>query len=253
MGYVPNDGAAADDGDPQQAAEIHSQATEDVDMSEVNESSVGSVQTVAASDNGPTSAPDDTLVPSGPPAGATKNVSFNLVPSSSSGHSNDCDCDSEDDDEESSSGDGTSSVRVAVRIRPFLPSETGTSGVIDVLPVTANNAASGHKRRRPAATAVPTSLQIGGPAGVQFTYDAVHGTKSTQADLYLASVRPLVRQCLKGCEFKAVSGLGCDSIRHGDYATIDDVRSVLFYVVSLLVFYFGITSCSLLSLSLINP
>ena len=209
MGYVPNDGAAADDGDPQQAEEIHSQATEDADMSEVNAPSVGSVQAAAASDNGgPTSAPTpgpepDTVVPTGPPAGATKNVSFNLLPSSSSGHSNDCD---PEEDEDGSSGDGTSSVRVAVRIRPFLPSETGTSGVIDVLPVTANNAASGHKRRRPAATAVPTSLQIGGPAGVQFTYDAVHGTKSTQADLYLASVRPLVQQCLKGCEFQVVSG-----------------------------------------------
>ena len=209
MGYAA--AATGDDGDPQQAAEIHSQATEDI-MSEVNTSSVGSAQTAAASDNGgpaaaaPTPEPD--TVPSGPPAGATKNVSFNLLPSSSSGHNNDCDGDSEED-EDGSSGDVTSSVRVAVRIRPFLPSETGTSGVIDVLPVTAN-AAGGHKRRRrqedqpaaAAAAAVPTSLQIGGPAGVQFTYDAVHGTKSTQADLYLASVRPLVRQCLKGCEFQ---------------------------------------------------
>ena len=210
MGYAA--AATGDDGDPQQAAEIHSQATEDI-MSEVNASSVGSAQTAAASDNGgpaaaaaPTPEPD--TVPSGPPAGATKNVSFNLLPLSSSGHNDDCD--SEED--EGGSGDVTSSVRVAVRIRPFLPSETGTSGVIDVLP--ANNAAGGHKRRRrqedqqtaaTAAAAVPTSLQIGGPAGVQFTYDAVHGTKSTQADLYLASVRPLVRQCLKGCEFKVSS------------------------------------------------
>ena len=201
MGYAA--AATGDDGDPQQAAEIHSQATEDI-MSEVNSSSVGSVQTAAASDNGgpaaaPTPEPD-----TGPPAGATKNVSFNLLPLSSSRHTNDCFGDSDSEEDEDGSGDVTSSVRVAVRIRPFLPSETGTSGVIDVLP--ANNAAGGHKRRRqqedqPAA-AVPTSLQIGGPAGVQFTYDAVHGTKSTQADLYLTSVRPLVRQCLKGCEFQ---------------------------------------------------
>ena len=213
MGYAA--AATGDDGDPQQAAEIHSQATEDI-MSEVNASSVGSVQTAAASDNGgpaaaPTPEPD--TVPSGPPAGAAKSVSFNLLPSSSSGHSNDCFGDYDSEEDEDGSGDVTSSVRVAVRIRPFLPSETGTSGVIDVLPATAaaaNNAAGGHKRRRrqedqpaaAAAAAVPTSLQIGGPAGVQFTYDAVHGTKSTQADLYLASVRPLVRQCLKGCEFQ---------------------------------------------------
>ena len=214
MGYAA--AATGDDGDPQQAAEIHSQATEDI-MSEVNASSVGSAQTAAASDNGgpaaaaPTPEPD--TVPSGPPAGATKNVSFNLLPLSSSRHSNDCFGDSDSEEDEDGSGDVTSSVRVAVRIRPFLPSETGTSGVIDVLPATAaatNNAAGGHKRRRrqedqsaaAAAAAVPTSLQIGGPAGVQFTYDAVHGTKSTQADLYLTSVRPLVRQCLKGCEFQ---------------------------------------------------
>lgn len=217
MGYAA--AATGDDGDPQQAAEIHSQATEDI-MSEVNASSVGSVQPAAASDNGgpaaaaPTPEPD--TVPSGPPAGATKSVSFNLLPSSSSGHSNDCFGDYDSEEDEDGSGDVTSSVRVAVRIRPFLPSETGTSGVIDVLPATAaaaNNAAGGHKRRRrqedqpaaAAAAAVPTSLQIGGPAGVQFTYDAVHGTKSTQADLYLASVRPLVRQCLKGCEFQVSS------------------------------------------------
>ena len=211
MGYAA--AATGDDGDPQQAAEIHSQATEDI-MSEVNASSVGSAQTAAASDNGgpaaaaPTPEPD--TVPSGPPAGATKNVSFNLLPSSSA-HTNDYFGDYDSEEDEDGSGDVTSSVRVAVRIRPFLPSETGTSGVIDVLP--ANNAAGGHKRRRrqedqpaaAAAAAVPTSLQIGGPAGVQFTYDAVHGTKSTQADLYLASVRPLVRQCLKGCEFKVSS------------------------------------------------
>ena len=210
MGYAA--AATGDDGDPQQATEIHSQATEDI-MSEVNSSSVGSAQTAAASDNGgpaaaaPTPEPD--TVPSGPPAGATKNVSFNLLPLSSSAHNDDCFGDYDSEEDEGGSGDVTSSVRVAVRIRPFLPSETGTSGVIDVLP--ANNAAGGHKRRRrqedqqtaaAAAAAVPTSLQIGGPAGVQFTYDAVHGTKSTQADLYLTSVRPLVRQCLKGCEFQ---------------------------------------------------
>mmetsp|Transcript_13692 Transcript_13692/g.39252 ORF Transcript_13692/g.39252 Transcript_13692/m.39252 type:complete len:211 (-) Transcript_13692:1582-2214(-) len=142
MGYGGT-AAAADDGHPQQAVESHSQATED--MPEVSEA-VGSEQAVAL--DGPTAIPTPEPEPNhtvtGGPGGATKNVSFNLLPSGCN------DSDSDDDDAGGNAGDFISSVRVAVRIRPFLPLETGTSGVIDVLPSTATNASSagGHKRKR---------------------------------------------------------------------------------------------------------
>ena len=144
---------------------------------------------------------------------SSKNVSFNLLeqqqPPGCMAHGADDSDDDDDDGNIGGDGDVTSSVRVAVRIRPFLPSETGTSGVIDVLPSTesagvATTATGGRHKRKRRQEAIPTSLQIGGPAGAQFTYDAVHGTKSTQADLYLDTVRPLVRQCLKGCELHMV-------------------------------------------------
>lgn len=178
-----------------------------------------------------TSEPEpDTVVPGSATraSNSSKNVSFNLLQQQQQqpGYSNhgidaeafDDDNDDDDDDDDDIGGDGdvTSSVRVAVRIRPFLPSETGTSGVIDVLPsadaaaagaVGVSTTAGGRSKRKRRQEAIPTSLQIGGPAGAQFTYDAVHGTKSTQADLYLDTVRPLVRQCLKGCELSSVRSI----------------------------------------------
>ena len=160
---------------------------------------------------------------------SSKNVSFNLLeqqqPPGCMAHGADDSDDDDDDGNIGGDGDVTSSVRVAVRIRPFLPSETGTSGVIDVLPAASVDAAGAgavgastttpttggraNKRKRRQGEAIPTSLQIGGPAGAQFTYDAVHGAKSTQADLYLDTVRPLVRQCLKGCELVAHAWFFC--------------------------------------------
>ena len=191
MGYD----AAGVDGHPQQP---HSQATEGMDL--INNESAESDQASASASATAAALDGPTRTSSAEPETVTKNVSFNLQ------HGNQ-DVDSDDDSQSDIGGDGdvTSSVRVAVRIRPFLPSETGTSGVIDVLPSSAaNNASTGRHKRKRRQEPVPTSLQIGGPAGAQFTYDAVHGTKSTQADLYLDTVRPLVRQCLKGCELHVV-------------------------------------------------
>jgi hypothetical protein len=225
MGYA--------DGTPA-AAGTTAQATEG--MALVNESPELETDRAASTLGGPapatqTSEPEpDTVVPGSATraSNSSKNVSFNLLQQQQQqpGYSNhgidaeafDDDNDDDDDDDIGGDGDVTSSVRVAVRIRPFLPSETGTSGVIDVLPsadaaaagagaVGVSTTAGGRSKRKRRQEAIPTSLQIGGPAGAQFTYDAVHGTKSTQADLYLDTVRPLVRQCLKGCELSSVRSI----------------------------------------------
>ena len=121
--------------------------------------------------------------------------------------------------EEEGDREGSSSVRVAVRIRPFLPSEAGTSGVVDVQPPQDHSEHSDHSdgphhsdhseprkggggrgrsRRRRRPLSLPTTLQMGGPAGPRFTYDAIHPPGTSQADLYLETVAPLVRQCLRG-------------------------------------------------------
>ena len=204
-----------DDGTP--AAAGIAQATQD--MAIVNEPTELESDLAAATMDGPASAAaqtlnlePDTIVPGSAARASNKNVSFNLLQQQQQMGYTAHDADSDDDDDDDvggGDGDVTSSVRVAVRIRPFLPSETGTSGVIDVLPSTesagvATTATGGRHKRKRRQEAIPTSLQIGGPAGAQFTYDAVHGTKSTQADLYLDTVRPLVRQCLKGCELHMV-------------------------------------------------
>ena len=194
-----------------------SQATQD--MAIVNEPPELESDPAAATMDGPAAAAQtldpepDTIVPGSAARASTssKNVSFNLLQQQQQPGYTAHDADSDDDDDDGicgGDGDVTSSVRVAVRIRPFLPSETGTSGVIDVLPsaesagVATTTSTGGRNKRKRRQEAIPTSLQIGGPAGAQFTYDAVHGTKSTQADLYLDTVRPLVRQCLKGCELQ---------------------------------------------------
>ena len=203
-----------DDGTP--AAAGIAQATSTQDMAIVNEPTELESDLAAATMDGPASAAaqtldlePDTIVPGSAARASSKNVSFNLLQQQQQPGYTAHDADSDDDGDDGiggGDGDVTSSVRVAVRIRPFLPSETGTSGVIDVLPsaesagVATTTATGGRHKRKRRQEAIPTSLQIGGPAGAQFTYDAVHGTKSTQADLYLDTVRPLVRQCLKGCE-----------------------------------------------------
>jgi len=81
----------------------------------------------------------------------------------------------ENDDESSES----SSVQVAVRVRPFLQRESGSSTCLDFK--------SGQQ-----------SLRIGGSEGPTFTFDHVFPDTASQKDLYSSCVVPLVRACLKG-------------------------------------------------------
>lgn len=84
------------------------------------------------------------------------------------------------------SGNDDGSVQVAVRVRPMLPNEAGTTECIDVL------CASEH------ADGCPNVLRLGGSSGPKFTFDQVFGAQTLQSQVYEDRVAPLVANCLEG-------------------------------------------------------
>lgn len=77
---------------------------------------------------------------------------------------------------------GGDSIKVAVRVRPFLPFESGNVSVVKCL---------------------GDQIEIAPPAGVtisknKFTFDATYDSESTQAQVYVKSIVPLVDSCLEG-------------------------------------------------------
>ena len=84
-------------------------------------------------------------------------------------------------------------VQVAVRIRPLLPLERQEPcmNILDE-PIGANFPDQELEE-------VATSVQIGGRrSGVTYTFDCVYGSNTTQSQLYLHSVVPLLNACLEG-------------------------------------------------------
>lgn len=84
--------------------------------------------------------------------------------------------------------DRDAAIKVAVRCRVFLPFEIkqgNTESVVNVLP---NDSI---KIQPPQLTSLDESRY-------QFTFDATYGSKSTQADVFNRSIRPLVDSCLEG-------------------------------------------------------
>jgi len=84
--------------------------------------------------------------------------------------------------------DRDAAIKVAVRCRIFLPFETkqgNTESVVHVLP-------DGGMKIKPLHQ---TSLD---PSRYQFTFDASYGNDSTQAQVFITSVKPLVNSCLEG-------------------------------------------------------
>ena len=82
------------------------------------------------------------------------------------------------------SGD-SSCVQVAVRIRPMLPTEEGSTQCIEAL---ASNVSKG----------TLTVVRLGGESGPKFTFDEVFPGSCTQLDVYENRVVPLVLNCLEG-------------------------------------------------------
>jgi Kinesin motor domain len=84
-----------------------------------------------------------------------------------------------------SSPDTGSSVQVAIRVRPLLSLESGSTKCIEVL-------------RNPAAGNCPNVIRIGGEHGPMFCFDQVFSSETAQIDVYEQRVSPLVDSCLKG-------------------------------------------------------
>jgi len=84
---------------------------------------------------------------------------------------------------------GTSSVQVAVRVRPMLPNEAGTTECVDVLHASIDQVEH---------AAFPNVLRLGGSSGPKFTFDQVFGAQTLQSQVYQDRVAPLVANCLEG-------------------------------------------------------
>jgi hypothetical protein len=82
------------------------------------------------------------------------------------------------------SADG-SCVQVAVRIRPMLPFEAGTTQCVEAL---SSNVANG----------ALTIVRLGGAMGPKFTFDEVFPISSSQLDVFEHRVAPLVANLLEG-------------------------------------------------------
>ena len=78
-------------------------------------------------------------------------------------------------------------VQVAVRVRPMLPKEAGTTECIDVL-----------STKHGDNVIKCNLLQLGGSSGPKFTFDQVFGTATEQSQVYRDRVAPLVENCLEG-------------------------------------------------------
>ena len=84
-------------------------------------------------------------------------------------------------------GDGgdASCVQVAVRIRPMLPAEAGSTPCIEALPSSVSQGTL-------------TVVRLGGGSGPKFTFDEVLPGSCSQLDVYEHRVAPLVLNCLEG-------------------------------------------------------
>lgn len=83
------------------------------------------------------------------------------------------------------SGDESSSaVQVAVRVRPMLSSETGSTQCIEVL--------------RGADSSTTNVVRIGGESGPTFAFDEAFQGSTPQAHVYEQRVAPLVQSCMDG-------------------------------------------------------
>jgi len=76
------------------------------------------------------------------------------------------------------------SIKVIVRIRPFLPFESGNVNVVEAL--------ENGKTIKMDSTRCPNAGRT------QFTFDATYGIDSTQAQVFTKSIRPLVSSCMEG-------------------------------------------------------
>lgn len=82
--------------------------------------------------------------------------------------------------------DRAGAIKVAVRCRPFLPFEAGNKSVVTTIPETKQ------------IKIVPSGSSSLDPARNTFTFDAVYGIESTQAQVFTNSIAPLVQACLEG-------------------------------------------------------
>lgn len=78
----------------------------------------------------------------------------------------------------------SSCVQVAVRVRPMLASEAGSTQCIEVL--------------RGQDSEEPNCVRIGGASGPTFAFDEAFGGPSLQGHVYERSVAPLVKSCVEG-------------------------------------------------------
>ena len=86
--------------------------------------------------------------------------------------------------------DADGCVQVAVRVRPMLPKEAGSTECIKVYDT--SPAINGDDRK------ICNVLQLGGSSGPKFTFDQVFGTETAQSQVYSDRVAPLVANCLEG-------------------------------------------------------
>ena len=82
--------------------------------------------------------------------------------------------------------DQSSAVQVAVRIRPFLPNESGSDKCVE-----ARHSKKGSSRDG-------SIVQIGGDTGKTFVFDLGFDTRTTQKQVFTKAVSPLVASCLEG-------------------------------------------------------
>jgi hypothetical protein len=81
-------------------------------------------------------------------------------------------------------------VQVAVRVRPMLSKEAGTTECVDVLSAPPTNPSE--------SVGISNVLRLGGSSGPKFTFDQVFGTQTSQGQVYKDRVSPLVANCLEG-------------------------------------------------------
>ena len=102
----------------------------------------------------------------------------------------------------------TTNIKVAVRVRPFLPFEAGTTSCIDVLPGTDEGPAS-------PLTSSPSSLSRGRSIRIAssianrdahtFTFDQCFSGAATQSEIYDDLIQPLLSSCLEGYNATALA------------------------------------------------
>jgi len=81
--------------------------------------------------------------------------------------------------------DDDNSIKVIVRIRPFLPFESGNVSVVSAL-------------ENGKTIKIDPSQATHAVGRTQFTFDQTYGIDSTQAQVFTCSIRPLVTSCMEG-------------------------------------------------------